>query len=113
MRSSAAVVLKPAANVVHIDRGRKINKHVQQFMEDMRLRPRKALKGESNASQIRTLTVAAIRHSKQGSLAFEEIRAAISYSLTFELKWEYLQSAILSDMKDSRLAIMGGRVFVL
>lgn len=112
MRSSAALKANHE-KVVSIERGRKFNKHVQLFIDDMLLRPRHQIKVDSNAAQIRALAVEAIRHSKKGSLSFDEIRAAISYALEFEIKWEYFQSAIISDMNESRLAVMGGRVFVL
>jgi hypothetical protein len=113
MKSSA--VAKTAGRVIDIERGREklFAKHVQLFIEDLRQQPRHKIKVDSNAAEIRSLAVSAIRHSKKGSLTFGEIRAAISYALDFEIKWEYFMKAIVSDMKESRLAVMGGRVFVL
>jgi hypothetical protein len=104
-----------AAKVVNIESrfATKRSKYVQLFLEDMIARPRKPLKATSNAADIRRLAVMAIRTSRQGSLTFHEIRNCIKGSLDFDIKWEYFQHAILSDMQDSRLAILGGRVFVL
>ncbi len=109
MRTIAAAALRAAkqataekapatGKVVSIDRGRRQPdlRHIQLFMEDLRLRPRKPLKGESNAADIRRLTIQAIR-----------------YSLQFEIRGEFFLASILSNMKESRLAVMGGRIFLL
>ncbi len=126
MRTIAAAALRAAkqataekapatGKVVSIDRGRHQPdlRHIQLFMEDLRLRPRKPLKGESNAADIRRLTIQAIRNSKEHSLTISQVIEAIRYSLQFEIRGEFFLASILSHMKESRLAVMGGRIFLL
>jgi hypothetical protein len=90
-------------------------KQVQLFIEDFRRKPpSKQIEMDSGAQLIRDLTVAAVTSAKK-PLALHEVYNSIvdRHVCNFNIHWAFFLSSICSDMQNSGIAIMGGKVYVL